>query len=860
MPYTMKNPPAWLKNLPDGAIRIGVEVFNSTMSESEDEEKARQAAWGAIKQKYEKSDGGEWRQKNEVSLDDLRVMIWNAVQGVNEEAYLTQVYGSYLVYEQDGKYYKLPYAIMEGAVQLGTEPVEVERAWIEARSSQEIAADELTLDMRLASAQDAEGSVWDVVIAEPGFTRHPVPWYLSDDLLRNSETLFENVDVNLYEMPDATHVPPALFNVKSMLARNKVGWIDGVKHVAGKGLTGVLHFLESAKWIGRNMLDAMNQGAQVYGLSWDCPVKARFEKINGTEALNVTEIVEADSVDIVTRPAAGGKFIRAVASMPAGKNRGGRELMDKTQLWELIKEKRPELLEGKDLESITDEEVVGLARMAMTPERIESGSGGNGEPGTADDEPGVVTKEEFDLFRCAQALDSTLEKSELPEAARGRVRAAFGNRVFEKADLEKMIGQEKDYIQALTAAARGEDTDRVRFSGGLGTIEKIQMACDRLFGITREDMEGFVKARRLDNRPFFEDLALRSANDFGDYDELPALSGIRELYIYLSGDPDISGRFNRQKLPAELRASMDITSGTFTYALGNTLARRLMKAFRRPDYGQDILISTRKPVRDFRQQEAVKVGGFAKLETVNTDTGDYQEIAAITDEESTYTVTERGNILTFSRRFIANDDLMLMQRIVDNLGVAAAWTLADFVWSFFVDNANCSDGTAWFTSGHGNLGSSALTIATAYAAYVALAKMSEKDSSRRLGLLDDQNIKPYLVHPPDLLNQATAVANDEVYYTSNDLTTRTANPLHGRVSPKQCSLLTDTNDWGMILPGTVVDHLEIGFLNGREEPEFAVADSPQSEQMFVGRRVRYRVSHDYSGAVVAYEGAYKAQV
>jgi hypothetical protein len=105
-----------------------------------------------------------------------------------------------------------------------------------------------------------------------------------------------------------------------------------------------------------------------------------------------------------------------------------------------------------------------------------------------------------------------------------------------------------------------------------------------------------------------------------------------------------------------------------------------------------------------------------------------------------------------------------------------------------------------------------------------------------------------------------AVAESKEYYTSNDLTTKTVNPLYGRVKPKQCSLLSDTSDWGMILPADLVDHVEIGFLQGREEPEMVVADSPQSEQTFVGNRIRYRITHDYSGAVVAHEGSYKAVV
>jgi cation transport regulator ChaB len=79
MPYTLKNPPDWLKNLPPGAQRIGVTVFNSTYqaltgSEAEREERARIAAWAAIKQKYTRSADGKWTRR-EKDITDPREIV-----------------------------------------------------------------------------------------------------------------------------------------------------------------------------------------------------------------------------------------------------------------------------------------------------------------------------------------------------------------------------------------------------------------------------------------------------------------------------------------------------------------------------------------------------------------------------------------------------------------------------------------------------------------------------------------------------------------------------------------------------------------------------------------------------------------
>jgi hypothetical protein len=385
------------------------------------------------------------------------------------------------------------------------------------------------------------------------------------------------------------------------------------------------------------------------------------------------------------------------------------------------------------------------------------------------------------------------------------------------------------------------------------------MAADRLFGLTAADVSSLAALQTLDNRPFFRDV--RCAQDMGDYDRIPAFRGLREMYEFFTGDSEVSGIFNRRNLPVELRNRQDITSATFSFVMGNTLARRLVAVYRDVKYREELLISIKKTVKDFRTQEAVLVGGFPDLSDVDPEAADYVEIAGVTDEESTYTILQKGNLLIINRKVIINDDISVVQRLVNGLGRSARRSHGKYVWNFFINNSNCSDGTAWFTNPHGNLGGSALTHATALIAYVALAKMAEKDSGERIGLLDDPGVKPNLIGPIDLMTTIEQIATEDYYYTgAADLTTKTPNPLRGKVNPVVLSLLTDTDDWGMILPPAVADVVEMGYLNGREEPEMFVADSPQSEQIFMADKVRYKIRHEYAGAVIDFRPGYKAVV
>ena len=49
-----------------------------------------------------------------------------------------------------------------------------------------------------------------------------------------------------------------------------------------------------------------------------------------------------------------------------------------------------------------------------------------------------------------------------------------------------------------------------------------------------------------------------------------------------------------------------------------------------------------------------------------------------------------------------------------------------------------------------------------------------------------------------------------------------------------------------------IEGIEIGFLNGKQEPEILVQDQPTVGNVFVYDTIRYKVRHEYGGAVVDY--------
>ncbi len=805
MPYTLKEPPEWLKDLPEGAIRIGIEVFNSVfeagrmsnLPDQQNGEKSRRAAWAAIKAQYEKGEDGEWRAKE--------------CAGDQERA---------------------------GAIRF--------------RASRQATEDGLT---------------WEAVLIAPGISLGHPRFYWSEEVLEAAAPVFERVDINAYELTTDffSHLPipsvDLMEDVKRYLVAKKVGWVDKTWYEPGVGIKGLIKFLPEQSWIPRTIGQGMDQGNdRVLGLSIDSRVRGMEVVVdNDLPVMWVTTIVSASSVDVVTSPAAGGKFLRAVAGLHNPGTAGKEKTMDREKFIAMIQQHRPDLLAGKDVPTLSEDEVLALARMAMTA----ADGGGTASPGLTGEQIeemiAKATKDQEVRAACGRMLDAGLVGSSLPAQAAERVRARFDGKTFAQEDLDKAIKDEQEYLAAMAQSlAQPRWGNQARATGGLAMRDKLEMAVDLLFGLTPDNITQLRGMRRLDGRPTFENM--RAAQDYDALTGIPIPTGIRELYTLLTGDPEVTGRFNRAELPADLRAAQDINSATFTYVLGNTLGRRMVADYLATNYGEDMLISIRKPVRDFRTQEAVLVGYFPDLSTVDPEAADYAEISGVTDEESSYAVAQKGNILTITRKTIINDDISMVQRLVSRLGRAARRTHAKYVWAFFTDNANCSDGTAWFTGGHGNLTTSALSIATALAAYQALGKMTEKDSAERIGLLSDPSVKPTLFYPIDLIATAESIVEDEYYFATNDLTTKTRNPLRGKIAGQMVSLFTDTTDWGLVLPASVIDIVEMGYLNGRTEPEMFLADSPQAEQVFVADKIRHKIRHEYAGAVIDFRSGYKGVV
>ena len=369
---------------------------------------------------------------------------------------------------------------------------------------------------------------------------------------------------------------------------------------------------------------------------------------------------------------------------------------------------------------------------------------------------------------------------------------------------------------------------------GLESRDKRQIALDKLFGLKHDykrvfegQMSHFERGAELDS-------------------SVRAFKNLREAYVEATGDGEVSFQSRY------LRASEDITSQDFPNLLNNSLGRLLLRGYREMDFGIDLLVpqQNRGAVPDFKTQERVRVGYFDDLDDIDPESAEYQEIAKPTDEKASAAIGQKGNLLPITRRTIIDDDTGGITQLVAKLGWTARRTLAQAVFDLMIANAPTSyDGITWaHSSSHGaNLRTAALDSDELEAIAAAMFLQTEKDSAKAIGI--EQSI---LVVPRGLKAAAMQANQYRPVEASPNPNFHRYGENNERiiVSP----LLTDPTDFYNFADQNEVPCIELGFLQGRQDPEFFLANAPTEGRAFSQDIITYKVRHEYYPLVIDHRG------
>lgn len=631
-----------------------------------------------------------------------------------------------------------------------------------------------------------------------------------DAVLREASPLFDGVRV--FVKSDEEHLKG-----KGKDFRNLIGRLSAPRFIEGKGkdsgeIQADLELLDAAE-VTPKLREAVerNMADDLFGFSIDADGKAKRRK-GFREALKITKV---QSVDLIIEPGAGGQIIKLLEAVNTEEETDDVALRER-MIEAVKKANNGSLPEGLDTEN--DEALEAAYREALTPntpeareEKPQGASDGADKPGQGGQAGTGISAEDVDeKFRMMEARSKmriTIANSKLPPAAIARLTTQFDNMdSFVEADVTAAIDSEKDYLAKFTESGHVQDLG--------GTVEA-----------------GEDRSEKMD----------KMLDAFFDPNDRSVIS-FKECYTEFTGDSRVTGHLQncdiqrmREAAGAAFRES--VSSSTFSNALGNAINRMVSGYWAKPGkYGDWRDLADVVPVTDFRNQERARVGGYGDLPVV-AERGAYGALATPTDDVATYAVVKHGGTEDVSLEAIKNDDVGVLRRIPQNLDRAAKRTLFKFVLDFLSTNPNITDGNAVFYAGGNNLGSAALDKPAYTARRLAMMAHVEPGSNEKMDL------EPAHIWVPDQLEE-----------TAYDMFVRNTNldpdfVQHVRAVVHRVWYWTDPNNWYLSADKNELPPIEIGFLDGQEEPELFVQDNPTQGSLFANDVITYKMRHIYGGTV-----------
>ena len=668
------------------------------------------------------------------------------------------------------------------------------------------------VDANALFREAADGSI-EVTIVRAG--RSGNRNYYPDATLREAAPQFEGVRV--FAKSDADHLAG-----KGKDVRNLIGGIYGVRFVEGKlpdtgALVGTFKPLDPTDTVVTKMTEAVKRGMQgLLGLSIDAIARTRARKAGAEQLREAVRFTKVLSVDLIVEPGAGGgldRLTEAAADLSLTTPKEEAMPLWKQRMLEAIQAKDPAKHAAIDVQTVTDDAVIQLYEAVCGPLVPEPGTQRVVEAqGQSQGDNAPLTRADLAVFEQRGAARERIGAAKLPQASRERLLAQIATAGAERlteAAVGELIKAEGEYVARLSESG----AVRVPVFGGI-EVQDRSLKVGEMF-------DAFFDPAHKEHR---------------------SVQSFRECYIEVTGDKRVTGDLRNCDLGrmAESLGVMReaIASTTWADALGDSITRRMQAVYT----GLTQLdawkrVATWGPVQDFRTQERVRIGGYGNLPAVAQ--GDpYAALSSPGDDKATYAASKRGGTESVTLEAIKNDDVQALRRIPMELALAAKNTLYEFVFDFFKVNAAIWDTKALYHADHANLFTAALDKDEFAKHRLAMLKQTRAGSGKRLATGPATLLIPFEL-------QETAF---NLFVRGQNLDKTFVQTVNPEIIP--VAYWTDANDWCTVADPNVLPVIEIGFLDGREEPELFVQDQPNAGSMFSNDKTTYKIRHIYGGAVL----------
>lgn len=453
---------------------------------------------------------------------------------------------------------------------------------------------------------------------------------------------------------------------------------------------------------------------------------------------------------------------------------------------------------------------------------------------------------------------------------------------------EKLVAEKLSGVDRLLAEQHRREMDALIADSGLSGEgkEAVRLAVGDLVVAERDRVDSLIAAQRKVEARVHENGVVHGLRPFGgsvsgvldSMDKFrlafqgllnggkPAegvrpLSGIREAYMLLTGDFEMTGMFQRQNV-----GLANINTSTMADLMVEYMNKRIIRMFQEYDRFWEPLCQ----IEDFNNLHDIHwivVGGIGELDVVKEGAA-YTERSWTADTQTAGWV-KRGNYLGLTLEAIDKDDTRRLQQAPRALAQAAWYSVGLDFTRIFTSNSGVGpamrDTKALFHADHGNLGSTALSLASWQATRLAMAKQKEEGSGSRLGGLTTPR---YIMVPRDLEPTALTIfaseqtpgnANNDVNPDVEPGSTADARLQAARRRIIINDFMEDANDWVAMADPRIYPNIGLGYRFGRQPELFSVAD-PNSGLLFSNDVLPIKVRFFYSLGPIDWRGVYKHNV
>jgi hypothetical protein len=298
-----------------------------------------------------------------------------------------------------------------------------------------------------------------------------------------------------------------------------------------------------------------------------------------------------------------------------------------------------------------------------------------------------------------------------------------------------------------------------------------------------------------------------------------------------------------------------IQTGDWAQVLGDSITRRMLAEYRRPDLSTWRAQADTSNVADFRTQRRLRVGGYGLLPIV-AESASYTPLASPPDEEATYAIAKRGGLELITLEAMSNDsDTGALRRIPQKLGRAAARTIYRAVYDLVGLNMALTltgDTSALFHNSHNNHSAGAvLNVANLDTAIYQMGQQTEYGVSTEILGLEPR----YILFSADLRAMV-----DQIVGTTTGLPFTMDNSTNVyrsryRLEPIEVAYWP-SNTWVLAADKADVSLCEVGYYRGQEEPEIFIADQENVEggAMWSADRIGYKIRFIFGTLIPDYRG------